>query len=224
MKSPIIPITILIGGIIVAISVYTTTVKSIPYSHHNQSAVRPVNITDHIIGNPNAPVKIIEYSDLTCKYCKDFNSTMHYIMDTYASTGKVALVFREFPLIKVHKNAFEIAKSAECVAVTSGEDSFWKFINLIFTNQPVKLSELGKYAHQAGADPTKVATCMLSGKVNARITSDKSNALKIGATGAPYSVIMINGVQNSIIDGAHSYEYVKQQLDASLAIASSTAL
>jgi hypothetical protein len=82
---------------------------------------------DHIIGNPNAPILIIEYSDLECPYCKKFGETMKEIVAE--SNGQVAWVYRHWI---VHQGAVAKAAAAECVAKLNGNDSFWKYIDLVF--------------------------------------------------------------------------------------------
>ena len=69
------------------------------------SAVRPVNGEDHILGNPDAPVKLIEFSDFECPFCKRFHPTMKRLMDEYGEDGRVAWVYRHFPLDAIHSKA-----------------------------------------------------------------------------------------------------------------------
>jgi hypothetical protein len=67
----------------------------------NQREISDVTSTDHILGNPNAPIKIVEYSDTSCPFCKMFHPIMKQIIDIYGPTGKVAWIYRHFPLDKV---------------------------------------------------------------------------------------------------------------------------
>jgi len=82
---------------------------------------------DHIFGNPNAPIKIIEYSDLECPFCKMFNSTMKQVIAD--SNGNVSWVYRHWP---IHQNSMEKLVAAECVAKIKGNDAFWKYVDLLF--------------------------------------------------------------------------------------------
>src|SRR3989344_533240 len=75
-------------------------------------AFRPIDDTDHIRGDKNAPVKIIEYSDLECPFCKRFHPTLQQAVDEYK--GKVAWVYRHFPLDALHSKADKEAEAAEC--------------------------------------------------------------------------------------------------------------
>lgn len=92
---------------------------------------------DHIFGNANAPVKIIEYSDYECPYCKIFHPTLTKIVTE--SNGNVSWVYRHWP---IHQGSFEKLVAAECVAKIKGNDAFWEYTDLIFgllktANDPV---------------------------------------------------------------------------------------
>jgi len=82
---------------------------------------------DHIYGNPNAPIKIIEYSDFECPYCKIFHATMKKIV--IESDGNVSWVYRHWPL---HQNSFEKTAAAECVAQIKGNEAYWEYSDLLF--------------------------------------------------------------------------------------------
>jgi len=221
-RSSIIPITIILGGMLVASAIYITTIQKAPPQKMHSDLFRPVSVTDHILGNPNASVKIIEYSDLTCKYCKDFDNTMRQIIKKYGASGNVAWVFREFPLTEIHPNTMRFTIAAECVAKTAGETAFWNFLKIIFANQPADTKNLGQYAKESGANPDAVATCIISGSVNKKINADRKNALYIGASGTPYSLITTYGAPPVIINGAYPYDYIEQEINTALNIASST--
>ena len=82
---------------------------------------------DHIIGNPNANIVIVEFSDLECPYCKRFSGTMKDIVAS--SNGQVAWIYRHWI---VHTGALAKAGAAECVAKLKGNDAFWKYTDLVF--------------------------------------------------------------------------------------------
>src|SRR3989338_10021269 len=69
----------------------------------------PITSSDHIRGNPDAPVKIVEYSDTECPFCKRFHTTMKEVMDEYGKDGKVAWVYRHFQLDQLHSKARKAA-------------------------------------------------------------------------------------------------------------------
>ncbi len=220
-KSLTVPIAICVAGVVLAGAVYLT-VRGEPSTSSgsgNPALVRPVGASDHILGNPAASVIIVEYSDFDCEYCKGFNDTLHQIIANEGAGGKVSWVFREFPLTELHKNALKHAEAAECVALTTGNDSFWSFADSLFKNQPVDPSQYGALAQAAGVkDGTSFATCFASASstVDARIAADRQNALNSGARGTPYSLILVAGQRPVVMDGAYSYDAVKQLVDQAL--------
>ncbi|HUY62441.1 MAG TPA: thioredoxin domain-containing protein [Candidatus Paceibacterota bacterium] len=223
-----IPIAIVAAGIIIAAAVYVTVSKNHGAAAvaDNPGLIRPVESSDHIFGNPAAPVKIIEYSDFDCAYCKGFNDTLHEVIATEGANGSVAWVFREFPLTQVHPASLKLAEAAECAATVGGNGAFWKFADTLFANQPVSPSDFGALAAAVGLSGSAFASCYAnaSSTVDARIKADSSNALSMGAHGTPYSIILAPDQPPVVMDGAYSYDAVRQLVDAALAaIASSTA-
>lgn len=178
--------------------------------------VAPVTKKDHIRGNPNAPIMIVEYSDYDCPFCKNFHETMMKIMDEYGKDGRVAWVYRHFPLVQLHPNAPKVAAASECVANLGGNDAFWKFSDLVFgqrsTNEPTNVAKLADYAEQAGVNKAKFTQCTDAGTYTDKIENDVAAALKTGARGTPYSII-IAGDQQGVLNGAQPYSFVKQALD-----------
>ena len=213
-----IPLAIIAGGIIVAIAVYVSMPKNPETSAGNPALVRPVSASDHILGNPSAPVVIIEYSDFDCTYCKGFHNTLHQVIANAGASGNVTWVFRHFPLSEIHPNARAHARASECVSATSGNDAFWKFTNALFANQPVDTSKYGEIASSAGISGDAFATCFsnVPSDIEERITADRQNALDIGATGTPYSVILVNGKSPVVMNGAYPYDAVKALIDEAL--------
>lgn len=83
--------------------------------------------TDHIMGNKDAKVTIIEYSDFECPFCKQFHPTLERIVKE--NNGNVAWIYRHYPL---HQHSFEKLLAANCVAEIKGDDAFWKYSDLLF--------------------------------------------------------------------------------------------
>jgi len=213
-----VPTAIVLGGVIVAAAVYVSMPKTPSSGAGNPALVRPVSASDHILGNPAAPVMIVEYSDFDCEYCKDFHNTLHQIIANAGANGKVAWVFRQFPLSEIHPNAFSHARAAECVATVEGNDVFWKFSNALFANQPIDPSRYGELASSIGISGAAFAACFAnaSSTLDARIMADRQNALDVGAQGTPYSLILVAGKPPVVMEGAYSYDAVKQLIDQAL--------
>ncbi len=178
--------------------------------------VRPVDENDHIKGNPNAPIVIVEYSDFDCPFCKNFHETMNKIMDTYGGDGKVAWVYRQFPLEQLHPNAPLLAQASECVAELGGNDAFWKFADRVFgergVNEPTDITRLTEFATAAGVSETAYKSCMEDNRTRKAVEEDFADGINAGAKGTPYSLVLVGG-QQGVINGAQKYEYVSKVLD-----------
>lgn len=178
--------------------------------------VAPVTEADHILGNPNAPIMIVEYSDFDCPFCKNFHETMQQVMAEYGKDGKVAWVYRHFPLAQLHPNAPKIAEASECVASLGGNDAFWKFSDLIFgereINAQTNITRLPEFAEKAGVSKAKFNECYTAGTFAKTIEEDIQAAINAGARGTPYSILIV-GDQQGVINGAQPYGTVKQMID-----------
>ena len=219
--SSVIPVSIVVGGLIIAGAVYFTVNKSGPSTASgtgDPSLVTPISSSDHVLGNPAAKVEIIEYSDFDCSYCKDFQSTLHQAVATLGNNGSIAWVYRNNPITQLHPNAYKAAEAAECVALTAGNDLYWKFADSLFAHQPVDPTQYAQYAKAAGADPNTVATCEENAPatVDGRINADMANAAAIGAQGTPYSLIVVAGHAPIVIDGAYPFNTLSTQIQQAL--------
>src|SRR3989344_5485116 len=100
------------------------------------------------------PIAIVEYSDLECPFCKTFQKTLHQIMDEYGESGKVAWVYRHFPLAQLHTKAAKEAEATECAAELGGNAAFWKYADRLFevtpSNNNLELSQLPVIAAEVG--------------------------------------------------------------------------
>jgi len=219
MKRSYVPLAIIIGGLLIAGAVYLSLRNTTPATEIARAAlVRPVSVSDHILGNPAAPVVIIEYADFDCEFCGDLNETLKQIVANEGTHGEVAWVFREFPLIEIHPHAFTHARAAECAARTVGTGAFFAFADQLFDHQPADPATYGALAAAAGITDSAFAACVASASstIDASITADRQNALAMGSTGAPFAVILANGVPTAVMDGAYSYDAAKQLVDQAL--------
>ncbi len=180
-------------------------------------AIRPIDETDHVRGNPNAPIVFVEYSDFDCPFCKKFHEdTMVKLMNDYGNEGRVAWVYRHFPLEQLHPNAPKIAEASECVAELAGNEAFWKFSDLIFgereINAPTDMTKIADYAAQAGADKAAFTTCLNEGRHADKVAADLADGIAAGVQGTPHTFVIVGG-QQGVINGAQPYETVKKLTD-----------
>ena len=163
-----------------------------------------------VLGDKNAPVTIVEFSDFQCPYCgRFFTQTLPSIKKDYIDTGKAKLVFRDFPL-SFHPNAAPAAEAAECA---NEQGKYWGYHDKLFENQDSLSSELYlTLAEELGLDSDKFKTCIESNKYSEEVQADFSYGAKVGVSGTP--TFFINGLK---LVGAQPYEAFKQMIDAELA-------
>lgn len=181
-------------------------------------AVAPIGAEDHIRGNANAEVVIIEYSDTECPFCKQFHPTMQQVMAEYGDT--VAWVYRHFPLDQLHKKARSEAVALECAGELGGNDAFWKYTDRLYevtpSNDGLEASELPKIASNIGLDVSAFNACLSSGKYDAHVEADYQNAVATGGNGTPWSIVVAKSGKKYPLSGAQPYEEVKKLIDEAL--------
>ena len=233
-----VPVAILVAGLLIAGAVFysggsggqqagnvvdptnPTTPTPRP-SRGNVDNIRPITEKDHIRGDRNAPIKIVEFSDFECPFCKRFHSTMQRVMDEYGKDGKVAWVYRHFPLDSIHPfKARNEAKASECANELGGNEAFWKYADKIFeitpSNNQLDQSLLPQIAEDIGLDRAKFEECMKSTKYDQHIEEDLQDAIASGGTGTPYSVLIAEDGKKYPISGAQPYSAVKAVIDIAL--------
>lgn len=102
---------------------YVSEAKNLTY--------KPVDESDHIRGSSDAKVKLIEYSDFECPFCKRHHPVMQQLVSTY-SESDFAWVYRHLPLTSIHPKAQPFAEASECAAEIGGNDGFWAFADAVF--------------------------------------------------------------------------------------------
>ncbi|MDP2932739.1 MAG: thioredoxin domain-containing protein [bacterium] len=173
---------------------------------------QPISASDHIKGDPNAPVKIIEYSDLDCPFCKVLQATLDKLIPDYK--GKVAWIYRHMPIAGLHPNSFVKSVGAECAAKLGGEKSFWDFIDAYMQVQDAKTgaAELAPLAKKIGLNVSEFNTCLSGSEFNKLITAQIENGAAAGGRGTPYMII-VKGDKIATLIGAYPYEEIKNQVD-----------
>ena len=124
----LIPLSIIVAGALVAGGIYfggvspsgKTVTKDQVAVTQPEIKIASITADDHILGNPEAKIKLIEFSDTECPYCKQFHVSLHKIIDTYGKDGTVAWVYRHFPIDRLHKKARKEAEASECAADQGG--------------------------------------------------------------------------------------------------------
>jgi len=173
---------------------------------------------DAVLGNENAPVTIVEFSDYQCPFCRSFyNGAYQEIKEKYVDTGKVKVIFRDFPL-SFHKDAMPAAMATECVREQKGDEAFFQMHNKIFEGQSgngtdsISSDSLTQYAKEIGVDLDQYKDCVDSEKYKKEILEDQQYAQKVNIKGAPG--FYINETQ---IIGARPFSSFEEIIEAELA-------
>lgn len=233
-----VPISIVIAGGLIAVAVFYsnkgTVVSGPPKEGAVMQNVRGVEPDDHVLGNRDAKVVIVEYSDFECPFCKQFHQTMHRIISEYGQSGDVAWVYRNFPLDSLHAKARTEALAAECAASLGGNETFWKFANKVFEITPsndglyigdydvdpsnptgTNAGQLTEIAVSLGLDKTRFESCIAAGTHAERIQKEEDEVIAAGGRGTPHSIVIFEGEQISL-EGAQPYDVVKGLIDTML--------
>jgi protein-disulfide isomerase len=171
-----------------------------------------VNSTDNILGNENAPIKIVEYSDPSCPFCKVFNKTMHEIMAKYGASGKVAWVYRAFPLDTpdangniLHPNARNESIAIECAGLVGGKKSFWEYQKKLYETTPSVTGQspngmdqklIPIMAKELGIDTVNFAECMNSEKAKSIVNKQATSGINANVSGTPTSFFVMDKTIN----------------------------
>ncbi len=223
------PIAIVLAGVMISGSVLYTrsspqtaantggTIQQV--ASDNQQAGGVVNVSaddDAALGNPDAPVTIIEFSDFQCPFCRRFwKETLPQIKQTYIDTGKARLIYRDFPL-SFHPGAIPSAEGTQCARE---QDKFWEMHDAIFEEQEKQGSgtiqftadDVKKWAAKIGLNTPKFNKCLDSRKYKQEVEKDIADGWAAGVTGTPAT--FING---KLIVGAQPFSAFKVIIDEEL--------
>ena len=207
-----IPVAIVLAGALIAVALYFNKTGTEPKTETNQKGnqelaagkieIAVITAKDHLLGNPDAKAIMVVYSDTECPFCKTFHVSAKKIIDTYGKDGKVAMIFRHFPLYKpdsygriLHTKDGKEAEALECANELGGNTVFWKYVDRLFeitpSNDGLDPVELPKIAEFAGLNKTAFTSCLDSNKYADFISQSYDAALTAGAQGTPYTVIVL---------------------------------
>jgi protein-disulfide isomerase len=190
-----------------------------------QQPAQPTRIEGDLTGNgavegsEDAKVTIVEFSDFQCPYCGNFfKGAYPEIKKNYIDTGKVKLVFRNYPL-NFHPGANPAALAAQCAREQGGDSVFFKMHDKLFTDQATIFKDtnvidatLKKLAASMGLDTAKFNACYDSKKYQSVIDTDMADASKAGIDSTP--IFVVNG---EVVSGARPYSVFKAAIDRALA-------
>jgi protein-disulfide isomerase len=182
------------------------------------SSVRRVSAErDHIYGNVNAPVSLIEYSDFECPFCKSFHPTAKRLIDN--SNGEVNWVYRHYPLAFHNPLAQQEAEASECAGALGGNEAFWRYADLLYertrsNGKGLSVEALVPFAGEIGLDEADFRACFESGRFSSRVLEDFEEGMQIGITGTPGNIILNNKTGKAVpAPGALPYERMRKIID-----------
>ena len=185
----------------------------------------PVKISgdnDPIIGNADAPITIIEFSDFQCPFCARFHTqTLPLLLEEYIEQGKVKLVFRDFPIQSIHPNALPASIAAECA---NEQDKFREMHDMLFEKQNEwnklepsdTLSLFSQYASNIQLEQNAFDSCLTSGKYIEEIKNDLNDGRKYGVSGTPGFFVGNDQVGYVELKGAQPFDSFKKVIDVQL--------
>ena len=209
---------------------YIQTIPIIPTTNSQQTQgqqIQPsrvfVTLGDNPVqGNNDAPVTIVEFSDFQCPFCGAFYSqTLPQIQKDYIDSGKVKLVFRDFPLSSIHQNANAAALAAQCA---NEQGKFWEYHNILFSSQhiwatldPSNATDAFKqYAVDLNLDSDSFDSCIDSSKYQDKVNQNVQDGMSYHVSGTP--TFFIGDDKNGYVEvvGAKPYLAFKQEIDQQL--------
>ncbi len=176
------------------------------------SNIIDVSLEELTLGDPNAPITIIEYASMTCSHCAEFhNKTYPDLKKNHIDTGEVKFIFREFPLDKL---AMATSMLARCV----DNEISMAFIEILFKNRDRwisenALNELKNFSKQAGLDSNEFDACLNNQQLLDDLIAGKEKAIedyKINSTPS----FIING---EVVSGNKPYSFFKSKIEEILA-------
>lgn len=173
-------------------------------------------------GKVNAPLTLVEFSDFQCPFCaRHVRDTDTQIAKEYIDAGKLKLVFLDFPLEAIHKQAFKAAEAARC----AGEQGkFWEMHDRLFDSQkdPNTFSNWTAHATTLSLKVPEFESCLSAGKYAAEIRKDLTQGQAAGVTGTPGFFLAATDPTSAkvktlrFISGAQPFANFKAQIDALL--------
>lgn len=148
--------------------------------------------TDHVIGDDDAPVTIVEYGDLTSASCGQFaRNELPLLIEQFVNTGQARYVFRHFPDTSNRARSQNVAEASECA---SDQNLFFEFHDAVFADpedRDFSDNGISTFAERAGLDVASFDDCVASGSKALRVQEDVTTAQALGVNTRP--TFFING-------------------------------
>lgn len=165
-----------------------------------------------VVGEPSAPIKILEFGDYQCPGCGQFARGVKPLLElNYVQTGKAQFVFYDFPLVEIHPNAFLAARAARCAGV---QGQYWPYHDALFARQ-MRWSSSGNaaddfvdYARDLGLDEGAFESCLQSDRFADVVTANRQLGEQLGVNATPTLIVSGRHVRNAL-----DYEAISALID-----------
>nr|MCK4930366.1 DsbA family protein [Nanoarchaeota archaeon] len=185
----IVAITIVILLIVIGIGIFTKGFGLLEKNDEDIDRIRVPLGNDPYTGSSNASVLIIAFSDYECPFCTKAEQTIRNILEEYKDD--VVYVFKDYPLTKIHPNAYNASLSAECA---KEQDKFWEYHEYLYEhNDKLEIQYLKEYARLMDLNTEQFNTCLETQKYKHEVEKDIQTAKLVGVTGTP--TFFINGIK-----------------------------
>lgn len=191
-----------------------------------------INLSDSpSLGDENAPIKIVEYSDYGCPFCSEFagfdaspripidqRNTFEKLKKQYIDTGQVEFFYKDYPVDSLHPNAIEAHKAANCVYDVAGNDAYWEYHDALYERRASWTSggagntveTFRQISNDLGLDTSNIMGCYQnSDGSEVRATRQKATR-EFGQLGTPTFYIGKEGGEFTEISGAQSLPVFEQ--------------
>jgi len=213
---------IVVGALLVAAALIYPSLRPVGEVAAASSHERPM-VNDNAMGDPNAPIKVEEFSDYQCPYCaRFFEETEGQITATYVATGKVYFVYRSFGNF-IGPESKAAAEAAYCAG---DQNKYWDYHDILFANQTGENAggysdrRLQAFAESLSLDMDAFNSCFKSGNYADRVEQDYQDGAAAGVTGTPAFLITytVNGEEKQrFVAGAYPFSEFQTQFDEALA-------
>jgi len=171
-----------------------------------------------ILGNPNAPVTLVEFGDYQCKFCNVFfHSTEDNILKNYVETGKVKMIFKDYNIIG--PDSVTASHGAHCA---NDQGLFWEYHDILYSNWTgenngwASSENLTKFAQELGLDMDEWVECMINESHSQTILASNEDARSLEITGTPAFFVIGPDGETTRVFGAQPFEVFKNIFEVEL--------
>ena len=172
---------------------------------------------DHFLGSRSASVKIVEYAEVECPYCKKLHPILLRILSE--NEGRVSLVYRHFPLT-IHPKSFNEATALECVAEAKGDAGFFEYLDKLYeaspSNNNIDLAILPGLASELGIREETFSECLASDRYRARILRDVESGIGLNVDSVPHLIVVAPNGKEFVFSRSPSYAALNAVIETAL--------